>query len=452
MFRISDHDGELVKQDQKDLEELLRKKLESLTGEKPVNFQRIQIKINSEEIIASATFRDFENPRMYFFASDDVTVEEKPDDVVFTDKQTIEKCAVESLRNEKSAGFQFCDLENEKYCQMITPSDPNGKLTVRRTDEKCETNLKVSNEKFEYATFDEKVARINAAVKAGEFVVEHLAHPFNFTKIHFTREQADIDQSRLFELKARGRTLTAEAIKKTLSAENGIHTLTNCFQACRDARKSNFTCDHFSYCKRLDGRYDCHLGSFIDRNEADSVKKVKVKSETSEEIGEDLTKEDENCFLYSVSSLDMFVEHPERRFVEEGVKVVDVIENIKTTSARCAQHCLDYSGDHSADENRCLSFEICKNAGKATCRLSSTVTRWDNGRLDPDIDCSVYSANHLLNFYPTAKRRLQNFRIEPALSADHCATKCDLSDCEVFNYCETDRLVRKIISSFRPYN
>lgn len=452
-----------------------------VTGEKPVNFQKIQVTINSNEILASATFRDFENPQMYFFVTDDVLQEErKPDetDIVLTDKQTLEDCAVESLKNAKSAGFQFCDLENEKYCHVITPPNMDvNKLTVRRKDAKCETNRKSVSKDFEFVTFDEKAKMIADEVKADDFVLTHLDHPFNFNKIHFIRDQSDIDQGKLYELQAKGRTFTADATKQTLGAEQGIYSLESCFQACREAKKSNFTCDHFAYCKRPDKTYDCNLGSFIDRSsneveaavaedaevlereakEGESFTETEkdkatgdkeseaTEDERSKKLLDELTKEDENCALYNVSSLDLFKEHSKRKFAAKGVKLVDEIENPQTSSAHCAQFCLDYSGGGrlAADEHRCSSFEFCKNDGKATCRLSSTVTQWDNDRiLVEDADCSVYSAQHLLNFYPIGKRPLKNFITEQAISVEQCAAKCDLGNCDLFNYCETDRSVK----------
>ena len=478
-------DGELGEQDRKDLGQLLRDKLEMVTHENPVNFVKIQVTINSNEILARATFRDFENPQMYFFETNDVIQEErKPDetDLVFTDKQTVEDCAIESLKNVESVGFQFCDLENEKYCHVITPPDPNvNKLTVRRKDEGCETNRKSLPENYEFVSFDEKVEWIAEEVKAGEFVLEHLDHQFKFNKIHFIREQSDIDQSKLYELEAKNRTFTADATKQKLGVEQGIYSLGSCFEACREAKKSNFTCDHFSYCKRPDQTYDCNLGSFIDRasNEEgvgilgrvleafgsktfegrafggkvfeDKIENGKSKTTENEEpkdellkkLLEKLTKEDENCDLYSVSSLDFFKEHPERKFGAQGVKLVDEINDPQITSSHCAQFCLDYSGGRLVnDEHRCVSFEICKNNGKATCRLSSTVTQWDKNRiLDKDEDCSVYSVQHLLNFYPVGKKPLKNFITQQAISVEQCATTCDLGDCDVFNYCETERLV-----------
>lgn len=419
-----------------------------MTGEKPVNFQKIQLKVTSTEIIASATFRDFENPLIYFFVEDDVILDEQPDGFVLTDRQTVEECATASLGFEQSVGFQFCDLESEKYCHVIMPLNL-AVLTVRRNDERCKTERKTeSDKKIQYETFKQKVQKITTAVKADEFVLNYFGQAFNFNKIHFTRSQLDHEQAQLFELEARERTLTADVTEKTLGVANGVHSLANCFQACRDARESNFTCDHFAYCKRpADHTYDCHLASFIDRSsnakEPEESAKETAKDETSKETREDLTKEDKNCALYSVSLLNLFVGQPEKRFVKKAVKLVDEIENPEISSTRCAQFCLNYSGDHSADQDRCLSFEICKTDGKATCRLSSTLARWDDRKTvdEEAADCAVYSVNHLLNFYPVGKRPLKNFTTELALSADHCASKCDLSDCDEFNYCETDRSV-----------
>lgn len=199
--------------------------------------------------------------------------------------------------------------------------------------------------------------------------------------------------------------------------------------------KNNFTCDAFSFCKRLDENYECNLISLIDNQNSHEYDTISVK--------------DDNCDIYSVSILKHFQEHSDKKLSEKDVKIIDEIkmDHKKSASSDCALNCLNHNKKTKNEDDHCLSIEVCKNDEITNCKLSQNNTLWANEKVVvKDLNCVVYSVKHILNFHPTTQTKLENFISEPVNSQDHCATRCDMSgDCHIFNYCDTERFV-KIIS------
>ena len=317
----------------------------------------------------------------------------------------------------KLRGFQYCDINEQKFCDIITDSN----LPVSKHDEiNCSVERKRPDVDVEYETFNEKFHKFKKAIDERKLNLNHLGGMISFDRLHRIKEESDIDRSQLYERKAEGQKLISTFVKAKL--EDGIFNLNSCYEACTNVSNS-FSCDSFSFCKKTELLYDCHLANIIQDGQT----------------VDDVLEKDANCDVYDVSMLPKFREHSNKQFVDKEVELLPT--RYETKGNECAALCLQTNRENS-DNTKCLSIEVCEdeNDSKTTCRLSTNQTLWDNEKLLKDnVNCNTYSVKHILNFYPTELATLKDFVSEEVSSLDQCATSCDVADgCDTFNYCETE--------------
>lgn len=302
----------------------------------------------------------------------------------------------------------------------------NDKMSVfEKSINKCKVYKKtflLDKRFYNYIVFDEKIKKITELINQNKFIFKNKAKEFKFERIHFIKEENEIDRSKLFELKIKGEKFNKKSIKKTIKYEDGILNTANCYTECTNPQ-NDFACDSFAFCKRPDKNYDCLLGNLKSEEEVDIEKQL---------------EEDKNCDLYIISPLNHFLEHLHKKFVDKYKN--EIISTFKETkSSDCALNCLNYNSENS--QNRCLSIEVCgSQKGKETCRLTKKHSLWksDEIMIDND-DCNVYSVRHILNFHVKERTGLQGYSEKVVDTLDQCATLCDLQgDCHNFNFCESN--------------
>lgn len=116
-----------------------------------------------------------------------------------------------------------------------------------------------------------------------------------------SHQGADVDTSKLYELKAKGRKF-AEKKYKRLEMQDGIVNMES-----YQADFKNDSCDSFSFCRKFDLLMECHLGATNRQNLPPDWK----------EDGGEYFESDAECDLYSISSLRHFQEHPNSKLIAE---------------------------------------------------------------------------------------------------------------------------------------
>lgn len=398
--------------------EALKKRLRSLLIEKSgltaLNFPKIQVHVYPKEAIAEISFVDIVNPMVYF--EDSITLRQKASADHLVDVRTPVKCAIESLKFIHSAGFQYCEIEDETYCDLFT------RLAVAKRGRNCTTMVKKESVKdeFKYEGLEEKLAMLKKMVENKELRITLDNLQIDFHTMHLKRK-LDIDKRTLYGRQAKGLKIADKKAQRILGTEDGIKNPTDCYKACVNTN-NDFSCDTFSFCKRFDVLAECSLANSVSYD--DSTGDLK-----------DFTETDQECDLFSVYSLMHFEEHQNKKLVEDKKILQSFVD---ASSNDCAQSCLNYNHENKNAENHCNSMEICQDYSDATCRLSSEQTIWQGeGAIRDDQDCNVYSLKHLLNFLPTSKAKLTDFVSQTVDSLDQCATLCEVAgDCDRFNYCE----------------
>jgi len=411
----------------KDFREILIKFVENATL---INFPKIDITIHSKEIIADIKFVDPVSPNSYF---------SKPEkDLPLFDKEEEEKnkkieglknskeCAISSLKDSTSTGYQYCrgkEIDGHIYCGLL---DARMKL-VHNNTKHCAVELKHNDlVNGEYLSLADKVNLLKTAIKDKGMNVPQDNKDYLFHRIHLVKEESLIDRSQLYSSIMKNHTLSEKTTLKSLTIDDGIINTAACYSECTKLT-NDFACDSFAFCRRFDGLYDCYLGD-IERDEK------------TEKLNDDEKfKEDKECEVFLISSLNHFQEHPGKKLKAKNDDKSILFKFDATKSFECAQYCLDQNRE---GKENCLSIETCEDEKdeKTSCRLSSENTLFETKELIEDNqNCYVYSAKHSLNFYPTTFTLLEDFVSKKVDNIDQCATRCDIdSDCSMFNYCETE--------------
>ena len=417
-----DEETEDLKNNKHLIKEGLRRLLMKTSGQTLLSFPKIEVEIHPKEIICYVKFIDYNSPLSYFkkYIKTPKFEKDKTPDNNATVNSGLE-CSIKALEKKEALGYQYC--KNDHFCDLITNKD----FSVTKDDkENCIIQEKIST--TDYEKFDDKFKKIIDVIKKDGLSVDYLNKAYKFNQFYSIKEESDVDKSILYRLREKNQKLTAKSTKKKLELEDGIISLSSCYDACADPAKG-FTCDTFSFCKKFGNLYDCNLGSLANE---------KMDNKKEDEYFE----KDEDCNVYTVSSINHFVDHEKKKLKVEDEKkeIITILD--ETESDECAQSCLNQNMEKSKD--RCLSIEVCQSeqaSGKPICRLSRTETLFENSKkVEPDDKCFVYSVKHILNFEPTTKTKLQNFvTINSVTRIDHCANACDFAgDCDTFNYCKTD--------------
>lgn len=395
----------------------LKKSLRSLLAEKSslstLNFPKIEVNVYQKESIAEVSLVDIVNPLAYFEDSNVLRQKAFPDYLV--DVRSLVKCAMGSLKSIDSVGFQYCQTNDETYCDLFT------RLAVARRSRDCTTMVKKQGVKNE--SLDEKLEKVKKLVENKELIITIDDLQIDFYSMHLARKpHSDIDKRTLYERESFGFKIADEKAQKIFKTDD-IGTPNDCYEACMNPN-NDLSCDTFSFCKRSDVT-ECSLANH--ENYTDST-------------GEDFFERDPQCEVFSVYPLMHFEKHESKQLVKE-TKILEIFHPYDAKD--CSLSCLKYNHEHRGDENHCNSVEFCEDHGSsATCRLSSNLTIWQRDRaMSGNENCNVYSAKHLLNFHQTSKTRLTDFVSLPVDTLDQCATLCEIAgDCDRFNYCEQGEL------------
>jgi hypothetical protein len=285
-----------------------------LSGDKSINYPKVEILINSKEIIGWVTYRNFIPEIMHFInaTKEDIIYEPKDKSGYISYNMTTKNCAIKSLKSKalfvhSSPGFQYC--LSDAYCHVFSIFSEN-KLYVKRNDKDCLVMKKFLKYDFrhKFESFDDKIAKITHGVKNNELFIEHLYHKFLFNKIHFIDQESTVDRSKLYNLKLKDHKFSSEYVKKRLTSDNGISSLSDCYEGCTNPM-NDFSCDAFAFCTRNDLAFECNLGKFDDKIDNDKI-----------------LEEDKQCNLYTISALEHFEEHPKKQFIDEDKKMINVFE------------------------------------------------------------------------------------------------------------------------------
>ena len=309
----------------------------------------------------------------------------------------------------KFSGFQYCDLKDEKFCDIITDSS----FPVFRHDEVvCSIERKRTLDvKFE-ETFKETLDRLAIALNEKRLKVEHIGQSIVFHRMSHIRKRPEIELAQIFEKKLSGQRFKRRVMTKKI---NRLMDLDSCYRACIDSN-NEFDCDSFSFCKRR----ECNLASIGNGQLTEIV------------------EEDSNCDVYTVSHLRNFEQFSNRQAIVSGTTINRYSE---VNSAQCAELCVKTNTEQHTRQ-KCQSIELCLDERLlTTCRLlSNNYSIWNIEQTTvDDANCNIFSTKQILNFRPTTLSNFENAVIRQVETIDQCATSCDIAgDCEMFNYCETD--------------
>ncbi|GIY02625.1 uncharacterized protein CEXT_647971 [Caerostris extrusa] len=341
-----------------------------------------------------------------------------PDVRIIPDAHTTEKCATACVDEEHftCTGFYFCKTDCfVKAADLMDPADVNAKHTILG---KCQTWLRAeaqSNSKetplkdalslLEKAVLNET---FKIVLKLDDIKTDFI--PVNDIVIGDGPYTGDNTQDKPYN-----EVITYAKLNPDDTTTQEMHDVDNinaCYKSCKDSESLN--CASFSYCPGADNK-QCMITSvlIVDRKH-----------------NPDDTKDDKECYVYSLKYMDFYVAYPGRVALISGEDSFTKINAVED----CAKLC------HDETKFDCRGFEYCRTA-KSCVLHSKHVLDMKDGELGTDKKsaCTHYAVKYAADYYDMGYTLVKDDSDSRSqLTLEQCSRVCSeemKSNCKSFNYC-----------------